>query len=181
MTKIFFILLALLISSNSYAEGYKNEPIGFKRIKWGISPLSIPSLIKMTGNTAALPENVEVYTNPNETPEYAGVPMYAFEYLFWKGKLMGTASGTSEKNGWENLKKALEKKHGKPVKFNKGYDVYIYKGLNTTILLAKNIQTGMGLLNIYSTAISKEAFEEGAKNKGLTLPYDEKDISGTKK
>lgn len=154
-TNLMLITLVILSTGTSYA--FKNEPDGFRGIKWGtdINTLSNMTVVNSDGDT-------HTYERTGDEMKIGNAELAVLTYFFWKGKLCGIAIKTKGYTNWSALRNAVFAKFGKGYQRNRYIEDYLWgspsKG-KTLISLEYNEFSKVGTLFMYSIEVEKQKAE----------------------
>lgn len=130
-------------------KGYKNEPEGFRGIKWGtlISSVGNLKIIKSEGNYK---ECIKV----DDVLQIKKAKLEKILYSFYKDRLESISIEVKGKENFENLKEATFEMFGEGVKKNE--EEWIWEGNITSIVLKYNPTKELGILKMFSEEMKKK-------------------------
>ncbi|WP_146204166.1 hypothetical protein [Prosthecochloris marina] len=154
-TNLMLITLIILSTGTSYA--FKNEPDGFRGIKWGtaINSLSNMTAIDTEGDT-------HTYERIGDEMKIGNAELAVLKYFFWKGKLSGIGIKTKGYSNWAALKDVVFEKFGKGYQRNRFIEDYLWGSFSkgkTVISLEYNEFSKVGTLFLYSIEVEKQKAE----------------------
>jgi len=128
---------------------YKNEPDGFRGIKWLTSVGEINNLktIKQEGN-------YKECIKTDDNMQIGKAKLEKIAYSFYKDQLESVTVETKGKDNFENLKSATIERFGEGK--NKGENEWIWEGKITTIILKYKPEEEKGILKMSSEEMKKK-------------------------
>lgn len=135
--------------SRESLKGYKNEPDGFRGIKWETLPSSIPNLklIKTDGN-------YKEYIKTDDTLQIGKAKIEKITYSFYKDQLEKVIIEVKGKENFDYLKEISFEKFGQGTKKNE--NEWVWEGNITSISLKYNNEENKGILQMVSEAMKKK-------------------------
>jgi curli biogenesis system outer membrane secretion channel CsgG len=135
--------------SKESQKTYKNQPDGFRNIKWGTNTGEIKNLkvIKEEGNQKECVKTDDVL-------QIGKAKLEKIIYSFYKDQLESVIIETKGKDNFENLKSATIEKFGEGK--NKSENEWIWEGEITTIYLKYQPSDEKGILKMESEEIKKK-------------------------
>ena len=159
MKKILIIGLIILTvglwSNFCFAESYKNEPDGFRGIKWGTDISTTLPGMEYYG-TAPSYGGIKVYIRKNEDLHLGEAKLKRIEYNFWRGKFCAIWVLTKGSTNWRGLRNATFEKFEKGYQDNDFIEKYVWFGKITGMILKYNEVSEEGTLLMYSKKINKQ-------------------------
>lgn len=145
-------------SDTKRAKPFKNEPDGFRGIKWGtdISSLSDMNYIE-DFSTLALPIegistlNLKVYTRKSDELQIGGAQLEEILYLCYKNELSTVRIITNGLANFRALKDAIFMEFGKGQPLNEYAEGWIWLGETAIVALAYEESSKTGFLSLIST------------------------------
>ena len=144
---IFLTLLCIPISAFSF----KNEPDGFRGIKWGTHISKIENMV--FGFTW---EGKKLYTRKGEENKIGDADIEGISYEFYNDKLSGLSIIIKGYSNFYKIREALFHAYG-TVKHEKGYSknsgtfVDIYKWVGKKVTIELEYEESIELCNVYYT------------------------------
>jgi hypothetical protein len=152
---------------------FKNEPDGFRNIKWDtdISTLKDMIIIENSEPAELWLSDMKAYRKKNDELKIGDAKLESVAYLFHKDKFEGAFIVFYGSSNWDTLKEATFEKFGKGMQTNKFKEEYIWIGNKTVALLYYYEITEKGFLMINSMKsfvrmleAKKEAAKKGAQS-----------------
>ncbi|MCM8770075.1 MAG: hypothetical protein NC911_10515 [Candidatus Omnitrophica bacterium] len=129
--------------------GYKNEPDGFRGIKWGtpLSSLTGMKLVKDAGN-------LKEYQKEDDVLQIGQAKLEKITYSFYQGLLESITAETKGKENFEQLKTAAQERFG--AGHQRSEDEWCWEGSTTSIFLQRVPAEGKGFLKMVSEEMKKK-------------------------
>lgn len=169
MNKKFALVLIAVLSV--FADSlFAGEVEGFRGIKWGDDPDTVPYL-RYYGEDKAR-GGMRLYTRSTDEMKIGAADLTSILYVFWQERFFEVVVSVSGLSNFKALKEATFERYGAVEKDNPITEYYCWPNLTGALMALKYDEiTEKGMLLIYSNAISKEVKEyekekarEGAKN-----------------
>jgi len=148
------LILFFVLFESSFA--YKNEPNGFRGIKWGTSIYSMTGFeyVKTEPSTGT-----EFYIKKNEDPTMGKAKLEAITYGFWQSKFCTIMISCRGLKNWTNLKDKVFNEFGqkeKSYQSTKNIEMYIWVGTVTDMLLRHDKISEQGIFMMVSKEIKQK-------------------------
>lgn len=158
------VLGILMLSCTAFAaDTYKNEPEGFRGLKWGtdFSAVKTEMVYSRTDDSYG---GIDFYNRKNENLTFGNTDILEIEYGFWRGKLSCVSMYTANKN-WKQVHEKLVAEFGTPYKSTKEDNSYWWFGDITGIHSSLDAELDMGVIDFDSEVLTKqmEAQKEAKK------------------
>ncbi len=151
------MLMTLIILSTGASYAFKNEPDGFRGIKWGtnINTLNNMTVVESVGDT-------HVCKRIGDEMKIGNAELTSLTYFFWKGKLLGIAINTKGYTNWSAFRNAVFEKFGKGHQENRYIEYYIWGSFSrgtSAMSLEYNEFSEIGTLFMFSVKEQKQKAE----------------------
>ncbi|MFN4228010.1 MAG: CsgG/HfaB family protein [Candidatus Ratteibacteria bacterium] len=135
--------------SKETEKRYKNEPDGFRGIKWTTNSSQVPNLklIKEEGN-------FKEYLKTDENMQIGKAKLEKIIYRFYKDQFESVLVETKGKENFENLKTVTLERFGEGKKIEE--NEYLWEGQVTTIYLKYQQSEEKGILKMFSEEMKKK-------------------------
>lgn len=158
-TKHIFLAIAILgilmFSCTAFAaEAYKNEPEGFRGLKWG-SDFSAVKNEMVYSRTDDSYGGIDFYTRKNEELVVGSTAILEIEYGFWRGQLSCVTIYTNKKN-WNSVTEELIAEFGIPYKSPQKDNSYWWFGDITCIHSYLDTNLDMGIIDFDSEVMTNQ-------------------------
>jgi hypothetical protein len=156
------VILILTLQQNS-SLAFKNEPDGFRGVKWGTSIDSLKGMIYF--GKGELYGGYEVYLRRNEDLRVGDARLNSVLYAFWQKKLFSVTIFLEEGiSNWSTFKETIFEKFGAGYQPNRYIEDYRWYGDITNMILVYDEISEEGNLMMTSKKITIEQ-KEYAKRK----------------
>jgi hypothetical protein len=154
---LIILIIVLFFTVNSFA--FKNEPDGFRGVKWGTTIKSFKKLKKLKDLNGDV-----VYQRPNEKLKIGNVELLYINFKFWHGKFSEVWIHANGKSVYSDLKNIVFAKFGKGEKRNK-YDFVGYQWIGKKTIMYLNYYKSVerAILIMYGSDILLEKIREREK------------------
>jgi len=125
-----FVIFIIFVCSNAYAM--KNDPDGFRGIKW---ETKISDLNKNEFTFDHTEENFLIYTRETDELKIGAAKLDVIYYIFWHDKLSGVFISGKGQSNFDSLLLVLQEKYGKGIQNNQFIPEYTWFGKKTYILI----------------------------------------------
>ncbi len=139
--------------SEKVEKGYKNEPDGFRGIKW-MTPFSSISNLKIIKTSGNYKECIK----SDDTLQIGKAKLEKIVYSFYKDQLESVSVEVKDRGNFDNLKEATFERFGEGNK--KGEDEWMWEGKITSIFLKYIPSDGKGILKMVSEEMKKKIESE---------------------
>jgi hypothetical protein len=162
------IVVALMLSLAAPCFGFKNEPDGFRGIKWGEDISSRDDMSPMFAGA----DKTITYSRNKDEAFLGDVMLRSLSYRFWDGKFSGVGMLFRDADRFEKIKAICFERYG-TVKMRDRYpESYIWEGHTAVVYLKFDPIKNGGYLSIdsmrffeekraYDKAKTKEGAEKG--------------------
>ena len=125
--------LALLIASSvaGTAYAFKNEPDGFRGIKWGEPFKSYQAELKLTDTV----KNLQVYSRANDWSSLGAANLSSVSYVFYKSQFFAALLTTTGITNKSALIEAFNEDFGQGIQRNPYRERYVWSGPQAMILV----------------------------------------------
>jgi len=154
LSGILLTLTTFLFPAIGFSGGFKNEPEGFRDIKWGASLVALRDMEYQGIDSGA--GEVKVYTRKNNSLEIGKAKLQKIEYNFWQEKFYSVLIYTQDFSNFETLKEFCFKNFEKGNQPNQYFKEYYWFGDISIILLRYNESSRQGILFISSKKLQEE-------------------------
>lgn len=154
---VFVPIICLIFVASAIAWNFKNEPDGFRGIKWGDDISTLKEMIYVKTDPSY--GGVKLYSKKGDSLEIGNAKLKFVYYDFWQNKFCGVRISFKGTVNWINLKDIMFEKFGDGAKPNRFMESYLWDGDRSRISLEYKKIQDMGMLWIYSAEISKQQEE----------------------
>lgn len=154
------------IETRQELESYKNEPDGFRDLKWGADFKSVKGLVYLLKDD----RDIKFYERKKDALSIGDAKIEAIAYGFWKGKLCSVFATFNGQRNWEIVKGSLFERFGPGRDITAGLSLG-WNGPKTIIIAQYNSYSAVGSLLMQSAKVQRDmeklldkAINDGAKS-----------------
>lgn len=148
--------MTILLSGICYADTFKNEPDGFRDLKWGSSFEDVKDNLTYVSTDPSF-GGINIYTRNTDDLAIGSGNAQSIEYLYWQGKLYGIYIKMTGYSNWYGIHSALTERFGNGYKPNRYMDNYIWFGDKTLIQSEYREIGDKGKISFISKIVSNQA------------------------
>jgi hypothetical protein len=156
--RFFRALLLVPVLAAGQAEAFKNEPTGFRGIKWGTEYRSVADQF----DRQVAPD---MYRRKNDKLAMGEAALESLRYSFYKGQFAAVLMQARLKENGRPLMDALRAEYGEGRQPDRSALEYFWNGEAATIVLDCDAARDLCNLAIYSTAIMRQREADAKRGK----------------
>ena len=157
MKKIWLISLAVLTiglwSNPIFAKGFKNEPSGFRGIKWGTDIKTLKDMKYLI----SYENDLSVYSRDKDKLLFGKARVESIWYVFHKGKFSTIEIRIDGAKEFKAFKKAIFKEYGEGKHPERaGTETWHWRGKITNIVLEYNLSNKETIFHMWGVEMEKK-------------------------
>ncbi|WP_196596030.1 hypothetical protein [Pectinatus frisingensis] len=152
-----FMLSAFLviIQGTVLAGSYKNDPAGFRDMRWGQDFSTVAEQMKSLAVKDSDTSDIEKFTKNQDNLTIGDAGLKKIVYCFWQGKFIGVRLETDNYHDYLALRAAVNDKFGLGYQQAPFIEHYTWEGTNSNLMLEWT-NKGQGVFAMESVELNKQ-------------------------